>query len=259
MLRFIVTSYMPAWQPEEGSALLRDIFANIRLGSKLLGRAELESPRTLIPYNHANDMQVCFEMVLTGQAIEEIERTRSGGDLEFKMEIMGEIVDSQNINGVREDITFRINSTAWITALKQMEYGSYLLCELPFDIKLDEEFQVAVLILEKAKKHFYSGHYEDAVSACRGLLETIIPEREELKKIKEEAKNKARDQQTKAERLVLFLDSLKHLTSLAHHLDYNKNITAFSRDEAIMVLGTTAAAISSANTAKKNEALKDAA
>src|SRR5690606_37882625 len=144
----------------------------------------------------------------------------------------------------------------WITALKQMGYGSYLLCELPFDIKLDEEFQVAVLALEKAKKHFYLGHYEEVVSACRSVLETIIPEREELRKIKEEAKNKAREQQTKAERLVLFLDSLKHLTSLAHHLDHNKNITPFSRDEAIMVLGATAAAISSANAVKKNEALK---
>lgn len=244
LLRFSVGYAIPG--SDDKNLLFRNVSAKVFIGtqSKFLGIANPEVPRTFQPHKYNQNAALLFELLLTSEVIEAIEKYRLGGDIEFTLEIVGEYCDQHNQLNTSDRITYKANQKSWVEILKQMQYSGILVFELPMDIEPDSSIKTALVAIEKAKEYLYYGNYDDVIAKCRFALEGIIPPNRELNQMRNEVKTDKKGM-SKQQRFFHILDSLMHFTNLAHHPAKDGSYTSFSRSEAIFVLGSTISAISS--------------
>lgn len=218
------------------------IRAKVYLENKLLGFAVPEAAITIKPTSSQLSGTLLFEMLLTSQVIETIEKIRGGGNLVFNLNVIGEYQDSQNRLSDSDSIKYYVNQKSWIDALKQMGYGNTLLFELPIDLEPNEAVSTAILALEDARAHLYYGQYDQVVAQCRLALDSVKPKQSDLNAALHGLKNN-KDKMTKYQRVINIYHAVRHLTHLAHHLNNDNECVSFTRNEAIMVLGATSALI----------------
>lgn len=254
---YLHTKYQINPWTEEGreDVYIRNLHMVLRFNHKLLGQA---FPESICTYTPAADFvksgTLSFAFTLSEKQLEVIEKSRLGGDLAFEIEIKCEWGDKHNPSmsaSTRQD--YRINQKAWLDILKKMKYGSYILFELPFNVAAKSELAETIGYFENAKKQLFYGHYPEVVTECRKVLEALI-DGASLKEIKSNytsSDKKVRESMGKQDRLLNFYAALMHVTHLTAHSSKktgNAEDTQFTRAEAIMLLGTTAAALSSFTT-----------
>lgn len=230
---------------KEDLLLVNNISAKVLFGKdkEYVDHAFPEASIVFKPGNSPQKGDVLFEILLSSQQLEEIERRRSGGDILLTLSILAEWRDEYNRMHCSDDVTFNINQKEWIDALHQMNYGDFLLYELPLNIEEDTSLQAAFTAFTSAKEHLYYGNYDDVVAKCRIALESILSTVEDLNEMRQLAKGKKK-YMVKHHRMMHVIDAIHHYTHLAHHLDSNGSIVSYSRTEAVFALGVTAAAIS---------------
>ncbi|MEW8266051.1 MAG: hypothetical protein AB2731_07930 [Candidatus Thiodiazotropha sp.] len=244
LLQFSVRYKMPS--KDEQNAICRNLFGEVELNNQYLGRANLEVPKSFIQTEYEQNQGILFEILLAPQQLEAIEKIRQGEGVEFKLDIKGELEDKQNTLPRNQEIRFIVNQRGWIDILKQVGYGDYILFELPVYLDGQEHLLSAYNEINEAKRQLYYGHYYQVVSHCRTALEKLLQNDDKISELRKQyADFSKKKKMLKEQRFILFRDALNHITHLAHHMASDGSITSFSREEAIMVLGATAAVYSS--------------
>ena len=142
-----------------------------------------------------------------------------------------------------------VNQKMWIDVLKQMEYGQFMLFEIPVPSpEASKELGQALTYLEKAREHFWRGHYDEAVANCRKTLEELtngLGDKTELEKSKQSYLNRELREGMSIESRFLFLREVaRHITHPAAHAGQSTNGPAFDRKDATFVISATAIILS---------------
>lgn len=246
LLKFSLAYEMP--QHEDEVAYFRNTFANVHVGSKgmFLGRATPEMPITYKPNKHPQKGGILYELLVSKISMDEIEKIRVGGDLDFKLDIAGEYYDGYNQLCDRVSVTYKENPKNWIEVLKRMGYKGGIVFELPMAIEPNTDVKTALSAIEKAKEHLYYGNYDDVIAKCRIALESITTSWGNISSVRKVAMDKtSRKSMSKEQRFFNAIDQIVHFANLAHHPNTENEYVSFTRSEAVFILGATISAISS--------------
>jgi hypothetical protein len=241
-LRFSLRYTMPGWP--ETQFRFSNIQARVTVGGQpnLLGRAFAENAIVLTSRGDHQDGGFLMDLMVSPRQMEEIEKIRCGGDLNFNLDLFGEIYDGYGYSYAGENVDAHVNQKSWIDLLKQLDFSTNVLLEIPHEGAPVEEYPVWKA-LEEAKKNLYYGNYDQVVASCRKALEGIPHNREEVSRVKNIPVGD-RKKMTKRERLVYLLDALEHYTHPAHHLESSEDSESYTRSDAILAFGATISAIS---------------
>lgn len=244
VLKFSVGYSMPAYQND--NVMFHKTTAKVYVGSEnaFIGVAAPEQPKTFRPNVNPQKGGLLYEMLLSSDSLEEIEKLRAGKDIDFRVDISGEYHDEYNQLCTLESIRYKANQKEWIEALKSMGFKGGIIFELPMDIHPTAEVKTALAAIEKAKEHLYYGNYDDVVAKSRIALESIIKNWGKIDSVRSSAKTNKKGM-TKQQRFFHAVDQIVHFTHLAHHPDEDGEYISFTRSEAVFVLGSTVSAISS--------------
>ena len=241
MLRFSIGYSMPAWPGKKFR--FSNIQARVLVGKdmRLLGRAFAEAATVLASSGYHQNAAFLMDLMLTPRQMEEIEKLRLGGDLNFTLDIFGEVYDGDGHSNSNDRVHLTVNQKSWIDVLKELGFASSVLMEIPY--KTSDLSKPVWKALEKAKEHLYYGHYDDVVASCRKALEGIRPDGNEIAKVRNSAAAN-RVAMSKQDRHVYVLDALEHYTHPAHHLGSEEETESYSREDAIFIYGATLSAVS---------------
>lgn len=231
----------------------------------LLGTLWPEKPVCLQSKDHSHTELFLVVVDLNDQCLEEIEKMRGGGDLTFRVCVMG-TADGQQGSSTTVEVwqDYAANQSAWHKVLTEMEYQRSLLFEVA--IPKNEEssdFGQCVKFLWQAHEDYMGGRYGDAIGDCRKVLEQLAARLQD-KSATETATEKYRNCQTKKseqaagsstpthkkneresmsweERFLLLRATLQHVTHLVHHPSDQQ--TVYSRSDAKCVLTVTTAIV----------------
>ena len=244
VLKFSVDYSMPAY--EKDNVIFHKTIAKVYVGSdnSFIGLATPEQPKTFKPNINPQKAGLLYEVLLSRDSLEEIEKLRAGKDIEFRIDISGEYRDEFNQLCTLESIRYIANQKEWIEAIKSMGFKGGVIFELPMDIDPTDEVKTALATIEKAKEHLYYGNYDEVVAKCRIALESIIKNWGKMNTVRDSVKMNKKGM-TKQQRFFHAVDQIVHFTHLAHHPDEDGEYISFTRSESVFVLGSTIAAISS--------------
>jgi hypothetical protein len=241
LIRFSLNYNMPAWPGKDYR--FSNIRARISVGNeqRLLGFALAEQAIVLASGDYNQHGSFLLDIPLTAEQIEEIEKLRLGGDIDYKLDIYGELCSGHDYSSSNDTIHLHVNQKTWIDLLKQINFSCKILVEMPQD---DNAAHISVMrVMEKAREHLYYGNYDEVVANCRKAMEGIKLDREEIQTIRKLASGN-RKSMSKKERLVYLLDALEHYMHPAHHLDHEDDPVPYTRKDAIFVYGATISAVS---------------
>ena len=265
LLRFTVEYSAPPWNPTWGdiAPTFRNVVGKVEVGDKRirLGTATPERPFIICPHKYPENSTILFELLLSTPQIESLERLRAGGSLDFALKLSGE--RSVGYTHTREDTTvnFRVEQSKWVDVLQQMGYGIFLLCEIPIELGKDGKFREAWAALDRARKLVYSGNFNSVVVECRIALEAAFKTVGLTERVRSAAKKRSDDPMamTKRERLLDLVGVVQHACQLSVHVDDAIQVVEYSRDEALLIYGATAASISdiAAGESRKHELVMD--
>lgn len=218
----------------------------------LLGTAYPEKALIVDTRPTAIRSQHNFYIDLDGRQIEIVEDLRKGGDLSFWLTISGIVDGCHGPHQVTDQsfVPLLVNQKAWIDVLKRMGYGQFVLFEIPVpSSEASKELGKALTCLEKAREHFWRGHYDEAVANCRKALEELTNGLGDQEKLEESKKlysgtREIREGMPIESRFLLIREAVRHSTHLAVHAGQSTNGTAFDRKDATFVLSTTAIILS---------------
>lgn len=244
VLKFSVEYSMPAH--ENANVFFHKTLAKVYVGEEnvFLGMATPEQPKTFKPLINPQKGGLLYEIILSKEPLEEIEKLRAGKNIDFRLDISGEYHDDYNQSCASESIRFKSNQNEWIEALKSMGFKGSVIFELPMDIDPTDDVKTALAVIEKAEEHLYYGKYDDVVAKCRIALDSIITNWGKIDSVRSSVKTNKKGM-TKQQRFFNVVDQIIHLTHLAHHPGEDGEYVSFTRSEAVFVLGSTISAISS--------------
>jgi len=140
-----------------------------------------------------------------------------------------------------------VNQSEWIRLLKAANYVEILIFEIPIPRFSTAGSQASVAAaadhLQRARDLFLAGHYEETVGKCRLSLEAItkaLAEEQQQSEAVATFTQRRRDMSAK-ERLLLLREAARHYTHPAHHDVNGVPASAYSRTDAMTILGITAA------------------
>lgn len=243
LLRFSLDYHIPG---RDEYVYFRNIYADVGVGGEtsLLGRAYPESPLVIKNQKHPQSLGILFDIFLNSVQLEEIEKIRCGSDIQFTLDIKGSISDEFNETKDSDKVIFRVNQKEWIEALYQMNYGNFILYEMPANFIMKDSYKSSYKSFIKAKNHLFYGNYDDVVAKCRLALDRILKESDVIKEARRQYCGDKK-QMKKEARLMNAIDAINHCTQLGHHHDSDHEEVNYTRSEAVFVLGITAAALSS--------------
>ncbi len=244
VLKFSVEYSIPA--NENDNVFFHKTLAKVYVGTEnsFLGVAVPEQPITFKPNANHQKSGLLYEIILSKKSLEEVEKLRSGKNINFRIDISGEYHDDYNQLCVSESIRYESSQDEWIKALKSMGFKGSIIFELPMDIDPTDDVKTALDVIKKAEEHLYYGKYDDVVAKCRIALDSIISDWGEIGSVRSSVKTN-RKGMTKQQRFFHVIDQIVHFTHLAHHTDEDGEYISFTRSEAVFVLGSTISAISS--------------
>lgn len=215
-----------------------------------LGLSHSEDSRFIVPsipcadslrqtslYSSGNE-NFHFEVVLTSEQINAIEKIRQDGDLKLAVTLKALLSSSSGLERSYERSEVVVPREQWLKALRSSGFCRTVLYEISLP---DSDVDIECL-LAKARGFIETGHYKDAVMQCRHIIESL----EELRGDKRQAQaanrmahSDSRKDMTSIERLLSLREQLKNVCQLGGH-----GREAFTRSQAISVLGMTMALIS---------------
>lgn len=248
LLRFSVSFTLAAWKTEFGS--VESTFHNFHARAELepdrlrLGCPRAEVPLVITAHEHQQSGTLAFELQVPASIVEKIEQFRAGGGLDVKMHISGERMGLRHATEY-DDVYYRISQSQWIDVLRQMNFGDYLLCELPIELGDDGELRDVWAFMTEARELIYNGHYSSAVLECRKAFETTVKHFNLEASLSRAAvmNRESHRSMPKRERFLNLYDAAKRATNLSAHPDANNEVVDYSRREALLVFAVVAAAI----------------
>jgi hypothetical protein len=185
-----------------------------------------------------------FDLFMSQAALEAVEKLRDGQGVTLGISLRGEIRQSGEAHRLYDDIQASLNVVQWHAALEQCGYGRSILFEVPIPSS-PEAAGAAVELLETARQLFHRGHYPEVVSKCRMVIEGLTTELGQAAQLKAALDTKKQDR-TRQQREFGMRQAAMDFASLAHHPTGTPQDELFDRNAAQMMLGTTAALVSSA-------------
>jgi hypothetical protein len=176
-------------------------------------------------YQNAYQTGITLEASLTPDQLAALEDVRLGGDLFFKLNILGlgNTDRDKRPQSLQTTLDYRSNQSAWIELLEQIGYKRTMLLEIPIaGDEVSPLFAEAREHLQIAQTHLLSGHYRDAVGACRDVMEALSSAlSDEADQTPEEIKTwfEGTRSMGKEKRIRLIRRALKVLTHPARHVD----------------------------------------
>ena len=204
-------------------------------------------PETIQPFtvsNYGGSRGACFELFLSPQAMEAIERCRDGQGVSLTIKLHGEIRRQEDVHLIYDDVRGDLNVVQWLGALEQAGYGRSMLYEVPLPLEPSGS-GASIELLETARRLFAQGHYPDAVSKCRMVLEGLTAELGQEASLKA-AISAQKQTRTREQRELAMRQAAMDFASLAHHPIGTSQDELFDRNAAQMMLGAAAALVSSA-------------
>ncbi|MBU0622651.1 MAG: hypothetical protein KJ795_12500 [Gammaproteobacteria bacterium] len=195
---------------------------------------------------HVGTHHVTFEIELDTARLEGIERIRLGGDLKFYLNVHG-VINSVQWGAQQSNqviLCYPANQSAWIKILEQIDFRKTLLLELQLLPEGNNPvYANAVKHLQNAQTQMLQGHYRNAVSECRDVLEslsTILGDEKEqtpetLKSWFLDAQNMSKEQ-----RIRLMRRAFKVLTNASKHADVNAASIEWGATDARTAINMTA-------------------
>lgn len=208
-----------------------------------LGLAVSETVQPFTVSNYSGTRAACFDLFLSQAAMETVEKRRDGQGVSLSIKLHGEIRLAGDVHLIYDDVHGDVNLVQWLGALEQAGYGRSVLFEVPIPSQ-PEAAGTAVELLEAARQHFSRGHYPDAVSKCRMVIEglTAALGQDDLLKA---ALATSKQGRTREQRELVMRQAAMDFSSLAHHPTGVSQDELFDRKAAQMMLGMTAALVSS--------------
>lgn len=224
--------------PKEFTTTVTNISGTLRvqgIGSQssptLLGRLiQQGATRPITTYEYVSDNHTSLEVELDAKRIEAIEQIRLGGDLTFSIDLYATANRGGSIEQLyRQPYQLAINQSDWIKVLESIDYQKTLLLEIPVPIgETNLAFTEAAKHLETAQKQMLLGHYREAVSACRDVLESMNHFSNDVGEPAPTSKRK----RNKIERFSAIRISLQDLTNAAKHADETANLIEWNLADA---------------------------
>jgi hypothetical protein len=213
-------------------------------GGLLLG---LAFPETIQPFTvskYACKRSVHFDLLLSQPAMETVERHRDGQGVSLNVKLHAEVRRAGQTQVAHDDVRGDFNVAHWIAALEQAGYGRSLLFEVP--IPSEHQALGSVLeMLEAARRLLAQGHYPDAVAKCRVVIEGLTTELGQTTGLRAALAQSKQDRSLEQRELVMRQAAMDFASLAVHAKDVPIN-KLFDRNAAQMMLGTTAALVSSA-------------
>jgi hypothetical protein len=193
-------------RPELSSARRRPR-ARSRPGGKIGGRWPLAGTR-------AHDR---LDLDLDFRQLDEIERTRNGGPLQFTITLGGVAYHDGKVGTpypANHTLIYTVGASDWQQVLSQFSYGTFVNVEIPVTSSngVTGEVREATEALQQALQAFRRGEYEEAASDCRPALEDLIAPGKGKFSLKPGDQNATKD-----ERFYWLQRSLLSVVHLAHH------------------------------------------
>lgn len=210
----------------------------------VVGIAHAESNKPFSVDEYSNKTSCLFDLDLTPSALESIERHRNGLGVSLSVGLHAQVFAGPDIVPCFCDVTANLNQSQWIDALNQAGFGNTVLFEVPIPSSADPDNN-AVELLAAAQRLLLQGHYAEVVAKCRMALERLTQELQQGAEM-ERAKTEQKIKRTLSQRELLMRQASIDFASLAHHPTDNSLSDLFDRNAALMMLGTTAALVSSA-------------
>lgn len=214
-------------------------------GGLFLGLAFPESIQPFTVSKNASKRGVLFDLMLSQQAMETVERHRSGQGVSLNVKLHAEVRRAGETQVVHDDVRGDFNVAHWLAATEQADYGRSLLFEVPIPSKC-QALGLVLEMLEAARRLLAQGHYSEVVSRCRMVIEGLTTQ------LGQDAAHKAalavpdKRNRTLEQREYAMRQAAMDFASLAHHPTDVSLDAVFDRNAALMMLGTTAALVSSA-------------
>jgi len=254
-LRFSIGFEVTNWTEDQDypTPSLAHAPVNLAIGANnFLGYAV---PEAVIPFRaspYSSSTALLFDLVLNASAMEAIEAARNGGDIAFKIQLVGSISRTTGNQPLRDEVTCRVAQSEWLRVLRECNYGRCLLYEIPVTPAGNEDSSL-IDELARARHHFSLGHYRETVACCRLVLESLTQQLDQVPDLKRAAAIQGGDKRsmTIIERELFMRQAAIHFAHPAHHpgQDYD---ASFDRADAQMLLGITASLVSRALTRGKD-------
>jgi len=215
-----------------------------------LGLSHSEESKLLVPsipfadllrqtsqYSNGNE-NFHFEVVLTSEQINAIEKIRQDGDLKLAVTLKALLSSSSGLERSYERSEVVVPREQWLKALRSSGFCRTVLYEIPLpasDVDIEG-------LLAKARGFIETGHYKDAVMQCRHIIEWLEEQRGDKREAavaNRKAHGDSRKEMTSIERLLSLREQLKNVCQLGGH-----GREAFTRSQALSVLGMTMALVS---------------
>lgn len=191
-----------------------------------------------------------FILDLSKYQLDLIEELRKGEEITIFINLSCEIKGPDIHTTDKRELRYYVDKSEWLKALKAMQYGDFLLFEIPIPDSKSEIPEKILNHLKSARDHFIKGHYEVTLAKCRYVHDLLTDHLKDLGSIKEADKlysdNQTKREMSKEDRMLLIRNSVRHFTHLAHHLedDEDGEEIVFTRKQAETILGLTAAMVS---------------
>ncbi len=209
-----------------------------------LGVAAPEQDKIFRPTSFPESQGLLYETLISTAAFEEVERLRAGSDFSFAMSMRGQVVDSNgNVYPASTELTYHVTQSEWARVMKGANYRGSILFVYPMDIEASEQLRAAQDAVARAQELLYWGNYDDVVANCRKALDVVTPEPGSRAGLLRKAVDDHKAM-PKNDRFFVAVEGVSKFTHLAHHLDSEGEYVAYSRAEALFVLGATVAALS---------------
>jgi hypothetical protein len=244
---FSIGLHVKDWDTERAPQVLL-VHAPVLLQSGLL--VGLAVPETAVPISLGSNgysTALLFDLIITGGALEIIERHRAGGDIVLILKLRSVITrDGDRVQG-QDDVICRISQSDWLRFLRECGYGRSMLFEIPLSTDNTKALPSAQKDLARARQYLLQGHYQEVIGTCRRVLEAITEElgqQDELHSAKKLFVEK-RESLTICQRELLLRQAAINYAHLAHHADGRPD-ASFDRSDATMILGITASLVTAA-------------
>jgi len=137
------------------------------------------SDRQFIQIPSTDEVHIQLNLDLNHYELEQIEKLRNGGDVNFKLELQGVAVSKSSVETLFGEIPshpqleYRVPKSDWTERiLRELRYKKVWLLEVP-ELESPEELKKAVSHLNDAWKQFSMGEYKNTLVECRKALEVI--------------------------------------------------------------------------------------
>jgi hypothetical protein len=216
----------------------------------LLGHALPETAWCNETRPHPSNEQLLYRLVLPSPQLLALEHLRQGRGLLFTLDVRGNSQCSQGVGKFNQTLTMPVTVSDWSRILREANASDILLVGVNLPAAdLAPNFTAAIEIVRKANRHLTEGNYSVSVAECRLALESLWKaanlETRAVSARQQFAKGADRKNMVKRDRALALGEAIRHFCHNAHHVGVNAVPEDFGRLEAALVVGATAALISS--------------